>query len=157
MQLCNDDIRFIEEYFPEPYNTPETFGDYLLPKIQHHDTLCTAVIAEVKKSILHPLMKKYHYRFFCRIDADHKIKQPSRIIDKLIPSSEAGAGKAGPKSCTLDNFTTTMKDLARFRTVCNFIHDVEEVVEALQNSEFFSSVFRRNIQNLQREKNAFIL
>jgi hypothetical protein len=32
-----------------PYNTPETFGDYLLPKIQHHDTLYSAVIAEVKK------------------------------------------------------------------------------------------------------------
>jgi hypothetical protein len=49
MQLCDDDIRFIKEHFPGPYNTPETFGDYLLPKIQHHDTLCSAVIAEVKK------------------------------------------------------------------------------------------------------------
>ena len=59
MQLCDDDIRFIEESFPEPYNTPETFGDYLLSKIQQHDTLRTAVIAEVKKSILPPLLKKY--------------------------------------------------------------------------------------------------
>ena len=41
MQLCDDDIRFIKNYFPEQYNKPETFGDYLLPKIQQHDTLCS--------------------------------------------------------------------------------------------------------------------
>jgi ppGpp synthetase/RelA/SpoT-type nucleotidyltranferase len=141
MQLCDDDIRFIKEHFPGPYNTPETFGDYLLPKIQHHDTLCSAVIAEVKKSILPPLLKKYHYRFFCRIDADHKIKQPSSIIDKIIRSSESGAGKTVSESCALHNFTTTMKDLARFRIVCNFLHDVDNVVEALKNSDILKRMF----------------
>ena len=69
MKFCDEDIEFIKELFPAPYNTPETCGNYLLSKIQHHDTLCSAVIAEVKKSILPPLLKKYHYRFFCRIDA----------------------------------------------------------------------------------------
>ncbi len=141
MQLCDDDIRFIKNHFPEPYNTPETFGDYLLSKIQQHDTLCTAVIAEVKKSILPPLLKKYHYRFFCRIDADHKIKQPSSIIDKIMRSSELGTGKAVSESCMLDNFTTTMQDLARFRIVCNFLHDVDEVVEALNNSDILNRMF----------------
>ena len=141
MQLCDDDIRFIKKHFPGPYNTPETFGDYLLPKIQHHDTLCSAVIAEVKKSILPPLLKKYHYRFFCRIDADHKIKQPSSIIDKIMRSSESGTGKTVSESCTLDNFTTTMQDLARFRIVCNFLHDVDEVVEALNNSDILNRMF----------------
>ncbi len=141
MQLCDDDIRFIKKHFPMPYNTPETFGDYLLPKIQHHDTLCSAVIAEVKKSILPPLLKKYYYRFFCRIDADNKVKQPSSIIDKIMRSSEAGAGKAVSESCTLDNFTTTMQDLARFRIVCNFLHDVDEVVEALNNSDILNRMF----------------
>ena len=141
MQLCDDDIRFIKKHFPMPYNTPETFGDYLLPKIQHHDTLCSAVIAEVKKSILPPLLKKYYYRFFCRIDADNKVKQPSSIIDKIMRSSEAGAGKAVSESCTLGNFTTTMQDLARFRIVCNFLHDVDEVVEALNNSDILNRMF----------------
>jgi len=117
MQFCDDCIRFIKNHFPEPYNTPETFGDYLLLKIQQHDTLCTAVIAEIKKSILPPLLKKYHYRFFCRIDADHKIKQPFSIVDKIMRSSELGAGKAVSESCALDNFTTTMKDLARTHTI----------------------------------------
>ena len=69
MKFCDEDIEFIKELFPAPYNTPETCGNYFLSKIQHHDTLCSAVIAEVKKSILPPLLKKYHYRFFCRIDA----------------------------------------------------------------------------------------
>ena len=150
MQLCDDDIRFIKKHFPGPYNTPETFGDYLLPKIQHHDTLCSAVIAEVKKSILPPLLKKYHYRFFCRIDADHKIKQPSSIIDKIMRSSESGTGKAVSESCTLDNFTTTMQDLARFRIVCNFLHDVDEVTEALKNSNILKRMFRIDIKTTMK-------
>jgi len=58
MKFCDEDVEFIKEHFPAPYNTPETFGNYLLSKIQHHDTLCSAVIAEVKKSILPPLLKK---------------------------------------------------------------------------------------------------
>jgi ppGpp synthetase/RelA/SpoT-type nucleotidyltranferase len=141
MQLCDDYIRFIKKHFPEPYNTPETFGDYLLPKIQHHDTLCSAVIAEVKKSILPSLRKKYHYRFFYKIDADNKTKQPLSIIDKIMRSSESGAGKATYEPYTLDNFTTTMKDLARFRIVCNFLHDVDKVVEALKKSAILKNKF----------------
>jgi len=141
MQFCDDCIRFIKNHFPEPYNTPETFGDYLLLKIQQHDTLCTAVIAEIKKSILPPLVDKYNYRFFCRVDIDHRVKQPSSIIDKIMHFSESSAGKTVSELCTLDNFTTTMKDLARFRIVCNFLHDVEEVVDALNNSDILNRMF----------------
>ena len=93
MKLCDDYIQFIENHFPDPHNTPETFGDYLLPKIQQHDTLCSAVVAEVQNSILPPLLKKYHYRFFCKIDADNQTKQPHSIIDKIIRSSKSGADK----------------------------------------------------------------
>ena len=50
-------------------------------------------------------------------------------------------------SCTLDNFTTTMQDLARFRIVCNFLHDVEEVVEALGNSDILKKMFRIEIKS----------
>jgi len=141
MPLCDADIGFIKKYFPEPYNTPETFGDYLLSRIQQHDTLCTAVIAEVKKSILPPLLEKYPYRFFYRIDADHKIKQPASIVDKLIRTSVSGGGIGALDSCTLDNFATTMKDLARFRIVCNFLNDVEKVVEALKSSDILKKRF----------------
>jgi ppGpp synthetase/RelA/SpoT-type nucleotidyltranferase len=126
---------FIRNNFPEPYNTPKTYKDFILPKIQQHDTLCTAVIAEVKKSILPPLIKKHHYRFFCRIDADHKIKQPISIVDKIIRSIKLEVPH------TLNNFTTTIKDLARFRIVCNFIHDVDEVVESLAKSEVLNNLF----------------
>lgn len=142
MRLCNDDIQFIEKSFPVPYNTPETFGDYLLPKIQKHETLCTSVIAEVKKNILQVLIKKYHYRFFCRIDTDHKMKQPDSIVDKLMRSAEYDMKKNTNEPCTLDNFTTTMKDLARFRIVCNFIHDVYEVVEAIENNNTIKEKFK---------------
>ena len=138
---------FIRNNLPEPYNTPETYKDFILPKIQQHDTLCTAVIAEVKKSLLPPLIKKYHYRFFCRIDTDHKIKQPISIIDKIIRPAKSEAGKPASEPHTLDNFTTTMKDLARFRIVCNFIHDVDEVAEALINSEMLKSTFTIDIKN----------
>lgn len=147
MQLCDDDIRFIEESFPEPYNTPETFGDYFLPKIQQHDTFCTALIAEVKKSILLPLFEKYHYRFFCRIDADYKTKQPLSIIDKIMRSLKPDTDKAAHEpSYMLDNFAITMKDLPRFRIVCNFIHDVDEVVETLKKSAILKSNFNIEVK-----------
>ncbi|RJP42539.1 MAG: hypothetical protein C4548_08160 [Desulfobacteraceae bacterium] len=138
---------FIKENFPEPFNTPETYEDFILPKIQQHDSLCTATIAEVKKNILPPLMEKYHYRFFCRIDADHKIKQPASIIDKIIRSIQPGTGKGTSEPYTLENFTTTMKDLARFRIVCNFIHDVGEVAESLKNSSTLGKMFHFEIKS----------
>ena len=83
MKLCDDYIQFIENHFPDSHNTPETFGDYLLPKIQHYDTLCSAVIAEVQNSILPPLLKKYHYRFFAKLTPT--IKQ-SNLTALLIRS-----------------------------------------------------------------------
>ncbi len=138
MQPDADIIQFIKEHFPEPYNTPETFEDYILPKIQQHDTLCSAVIAEVKKSILPPLLKKYDYRFFCRIDIDHKIKQPASIIDKIIRSE---ADKDESNRHTLENFSKKMTDLARFRIVCNFINDVKEVSKALNGSAKLKDMF----------------
>ncbi len=138
MRLSEDYVKFIEKQFLPPHNTPETYGDYILPKIQQHETLCSAVIAEVKKNILPPLLKKYHYRLFCRIDADHKTKQPISIIDKIIRSQNAGAEV---EVYTLEDFSSKMKDLARFRIVCNFIHDVDEVAEALSNSEILQKMF----------------
>ena len=33
-----------------------------------------------------------------------------------------------------------MKDLVRFRIVCNFLHDVDEVVEALKNSDILKKM-----------------
>jgi ppGpp synthetase/RelA/SpoT-type nucleotidyltranferase len=141
MQFCDADILYIKNHFPYPYNTPEKFGDYLLPKIQHHDTLCTAVIAEVKNTILPLLIKKYSYRFFCRIDADHKIKQPASIIDKIIRSAKPDTGKAALEPVTIENFSTMMKDLARFRIVCNFLNDVKEVTDALKESIILNKKF----------------
>ncbi|MDX9820260.1 MAG: RelA/SpoT domain-containing protein [Desulfococcus multivorans] len=147
MDLDENYVDFIRNNFPEPFNRPETYQDFILPKIQQHDTLCTAVIAEVKKKILPSLISKYHYRIFCRIDADHKTKQPISIIDKMIRPSKPETGKAAPEPLTLDNFTTTMTDLARFRIVCNFLHDVDTVVEALINAEALNRMFSMNIKS----------
>jgi len=137
MRLSEDQLRFIQEKIPEPYNTPERFGEYFSTKIQLHNTLCTLVIAEVKNKMLLPLLKKYSYRFFCRIDSDHQTKQPASIIDKIIRE----------KGYTLENFTTTMKDLVRFRVVCNFIKDVKEVAEAIERSEVLNKTFNIKTDN----------
>ncbi|MFZ2632783.1 MAG: hypothetical protein WA081_04965 [Desulfosalsimonadaceae bacterium] len=107
----------------------------------------SAVIAETQNKILQPLKEKYHYRFFCRIDTDHKIKQPISIIDKIIRPAKPEPDKPAPIPPTLDNFTTTMKDLARFRIVCNFINDVDEVTETLKNSAMLNSMFSIEIKS----------
>ncbi|MCP4681802.1 MAG: hypothetical protein GY864_05695 [Desulfobacterales bacterium] len=143
MELSEGYVKYIKDHFPAPYNTFETYSDYILPKIQQHETLCSAVIAEIKKNILPPLLKKYHYRFFCRIDADHKVKQPLSIIDKIIrlQNSEDALVKGGAESYTLENFSTKMKDLARFRIVCNFIQDVDKVATVLRNNKILKRMF----------------
>lgn len=141
MKLSDHHIEFIKDKIPEPYNTPEKYGDFISPKIQHHGTLCTTVIAEVKKRIVFPLGEKYKHRFFCRIDTDHKTKDPSSIIDKIMRDDNA---------YTLDNFTT-MKDLARFRIVCNFLHDVDEVSEAIKNDKLLKQKFNFETKNTIEE------
>ena len=47
-RLCDEDLRFVCEQFPPPFNTDERFTEYILPKIQKHNTLCSATMAEVE-------------------------------------------------------------------------------------------------------------
>ena len=148
MSIDNEYADFIKEKFPNPYNTPETYKNFILPKIQQHETLCTSVISEVQNRILQPLKEKYNYRFFCSIDSDHKTKKPISIVDKMIRSEKKNEKtKTSDEIITPDNFATTMKDLARFRVVCNFIHDVDQVVEVLKNDEALNEMFNIELKS----------
>lgn len=136
MALNDDDIKFIAENIPSPYNTPERFREFISQKIQIHDVLCSTTKAAVK-NLLDPLKEKHGYRFFCRIDDIYQQKSPENIIDKICRSQAkvAQAGEPKPERYDLDNFTQKMTDLARFRVVCNFLRDVKRVAQAIENSE----------------------
>ncbi len=121
MKLSERDKRFVEENLPVPYNTPDKFDEFIRPKIQIHDALCTATKASVKKLIA-PLLQEYKHRFFCRIDDSHQQKSFSSIIGKIRRSQEKNGE---PEHYDLSNFTSKMTDLARFRVVCNFTSDTD--------------------------------
>jgi len=143
MKLTERDKRFIEENLSAPYNTPDRFEEFIRPKVQIHDVLCTATKASVKK-LIEPLLQEHDHRFFCRIDDSHQQKSPSSIIEKLRRSQEkkAGPGEPEPEHYDLTNFTQKMTDLARFRVVCNFISDAEKVARAIVKSKELTGVFK---------------
>ncbi len=142
MALSEEDKRFIVENIPPPYNTPERFREFILPKIQIHDVLCSTTKATVN-ILLDSLIKKHGHRFFCRIDDTHQQKSPESIIDKIHRSQdkEIQAGEAEHERYDLDNFTQKMTDIVRFRVVCNFLSDVERVVHVIENSKELAEVF----------------
>jgi len=142
MDLGDKEKKFIAENIPHPYNTPERFGEFILPKIQVHYALCTVTKATVIK-LLDPLIKQHDHRFFCRVDDTQQQKSPASIVDKICRSQaeKIKPGEPEPERYDLINFVTKMTDLARFRIVCNFLSDTEKVAEAIVNSEELKNAF----------------
>ncbi len=142
MELTQSQLESIRDQIPEPYNTPQRFGEFIRQKVQPHNTLCTVVKAEIDK-LLAPLIRRCENRFFCRIDDSHQLKTPESIIDKIFRPFKKGpkAGEPIPSQYDLKNFDKTMTDLARFRIVCNFLSDVKIVEEAICKSEKLNQKF----------------
>jgi ppGpp synthetase/RelA/SpoT-type nucleotidyltranferase len=144
MDLSPEIVRFIQEELATPYNTVATYERYFIAKLQNHSILCTTTIATVN-IILAPLISKHTGRFFCRLDDTHTIKSPTSIIEKILRSRKEEKkrkekGEPG-KLYDLTNFTREMKDLARFRIVCNFLADVTEVAECIRQSIAITDFF----------------
>jgi len=140
--LTEADIAFIQEHLPSPYNVPERYEEYILPKIQIHDVLCTATKASTAK-LLEPLIRRHHHRFFCRIDDSHQQKNAASIVEKIRRSQEKKVGPREPEPMRYDfsNFAEKMTDLGRFRIVCNFLHDVELIENAIEQSQEIREAF----------------
>ena len=141
-KLSDADLRFVRENLPPPHNTEERYRDYFLPKIQKHRTLCTPIIAKVKK-ILEPLKEQFGHRFFYRIDETNTSKSPESIIDKI----RRGELKNPEDEITIQNFAEKMTDLARFRIVCNFLGDVEKISRALRESQELNEHFAIDVKD----------
>jgi|SRR5208283_635309 len=138
MGLSEEDIQFIEEQLTAPFNSVGRYEEYFRPKLQMHEALCSTAIATVKE-ILSPLVTEHSSRFFCRIDDTHTCKTPESIVEKIRRSQvraeqQKGKGKTS-EIYNLENFLSTMTDLARFRIVCNFLSDVEKVTKVIRESE----------------------
>lgn len=135
--LSDEDVKFIEQNLPPPYNNAERFHEAFNHRLIEHKDLCVLIIKEVDNAIKPLEDRMAKKRFFCRIDSSHQTKSPSRIIQKMhTEKNENGFPKH-----TWDDFTITMKDLARFRIVVNFLGDIERVVEAIEKHEIFNNLF----------------
>jgi len=134
--LNEEDIEFIEQNLPPPYNNVRRFREAINQRLTEHKDLCALLIKETKKA-LKPLQEgKFKHRFFCRIDSSNQTKSPERIIQKICTKKDQ---KDQPMH-TWDNFDITMKDLVRFRVVVNFLGDVDRVVEAVEKHVPFSDL-----------------
>jgi ppGpp synthetase/RelA/SpoT-type nucleotidyltranferase len=141
--LTETDRAFIREHLPPPHNTPEGYEEFILSKIQVHDVLCTATKASVTK-LIDPLVQQHRHRFFCRIDDSHQQKSAASIVEKIRRSQTKKASLEEPEPVRYDfsNFAEKMTDLARFRIICNFLHDVELVENEIEHSQELSEAFK---------------
>jgi ppGpp synthetase/RelA/SpoT-type nucleotidyltranferase len=89
-----------------------------------------ARIQEIVEDLQVGLPQAESARFFYRSDLTSLMKSPASILDKIARSWEAEEGKA-PRLGFLD-FKARMDDLSRFRIVLNFLADVENLCQALQ-------------------------
>lgn len=135
MHLSQNVIDFIKRELPHPYNSLDKYQQYFIHKLQSHSALCTTVIAAIKK-IVQPLIKQNKNRFYCRIDESNSLKSPVSIIEKILRSRNGPVVRH-----ELDKFTKTMKDLARFRIVGNFLDDVYEIERAIKQDVDINSHF----------------
>jgi len=134
--LNEKDIKFIEQQVPPPYNTVERFHEAISQRLIEHKNLCSLIIKEVEKALIPIEDIVTKKRFFYRIDSTNQTKRPERIIQKIRTQKN----KKELPVHTWDSFTTTMKDLARFRIVVNFLGDIDRVVEAIEKHKPFSKL-----------------
>ena len=118
-------IAFIKENFPEPYNTPETFEQYVRDQTQNHRTFLSAVIWPWIKQIESMLNNQYRHRPFCRVDERNQQKTWESIAEKIRRSQQSEESQ--DKRLTFNNFHLRMTDLVRLRIVCTFLPDVHFV------------------------------
>jgi ppGpp synthetase/RelA/SpoT-type nucleotidyltranferase len=143
--MKKEDIEFIQNNVPPPFNTIEKFEEFFRRKLQMHSVLCTTTIATMKQ-VLALLITEHANRFFCRIDDSHSLKSPESIIEKIRRSQSAYQEKK-EKGESLDppfgvyDFDKKMTDLARFRIVCNFLSDLQKVSDRIKNNEKIKDFF----------------
>jgi len=141
--LNEQDIRFIEQKLPKPYNNADRFHEAINQRLTEHKDLCTLVIKEVEKLLQLLQDSAPKQRLSCRIDSSNQTKSPERIIQKIRTQKD---GKGRPLH-TWDNFSTTMTDLARFRIIANFLGDVDRIVEGIETHKPFLSYFTMKKDN----------
>ncbi len=141
--LKKEDIEFIEQTIPPPHNSVERFQEAINRRLVEHMDLCTLVIKEVEKALLPLQNHAGRRRFFCRLDSSNQTKSPERIIQKIRTRMD----KYRNPVHTWEDFTTTMKDLARFRIIVNFLGDIEKVVDAIKNHVPLSEAFDLEQEN----------
>lgn len=128
--LNENEIKFIKEHLPTPYNNIARYHEYIDQQLIEHKDICTLVIKEVEKVLKNLDEKSPAKRFIYRIDSSNQIKRPERIIQKICK-----------RNIPPDKFTSTLKDLARFRIVVNFLNDVDKVVDKIASSDPIQSLF----------------
>lgn len=116
--------------------TVEQARAFITDKIDGHSILSPSIAGILKTKTLEYEREVYRgeKRASVYLDPDSKyqLKTPESIIEKIWRSHN-DPQKIGIKEpeYTLDNFHETMEDILRFRILCNYLHDVEQMKNIL--------------------------
>ncbi|MBW1779460.1 MAG: RelA/SpoT domain-containing protein [Deltaproteobacteria bacterium] len=135
--LDDEDIRFIEQHLPHPHNCLERYHEAIDQRLIEHKDLCTLVIKEVETALRAFKEDQPTQRFLYRVDSSNQTKSPHRIIQKICKEKD----DHDLPIHTWETFTTTMKDIVRFRVVVNFLGDLDKVVAAIKECSPIRSFF----------------
>jgi ppGpp synthetase/RelA/SpoT-type nucleotidyltranferase len=115
----------VKTLFP---GTPTVEGAiaFIKERTRKHDDMQTTILKQLKKAILEyrNKIKEGEKRISVAVDEEtaYNLKTPESVIKKIWRNNS---------KYTKDNFHETMKDIIRFRILCNYLRDVEEMAKIL--------------------------
>ncbi|HYL75046.1 MAG TPA: RelA/SpoT domain-containing protein [Bryobacteraceae bacterium] len=137
--------RLVEDHFPwgqpgyppkpaDPADRTAEAEKWIAGRLQIRslDNVALALHARIQKivdEVESTLPATERPRFFYRSDVSHLVKSPKSVLDKMVREwkPKDGAPKVG-----FDDFLEKMDDLVRFRIVLNFLSDVKDVCDKIE-------------------------
>lgn len=136
MKKCFDLKEAVNMLFGGGY-TVEHAKAFIKEKIDGHSILSPSVSGKLKTITLEYEREVYRSEKRASVyldpDSKYQLKTPESIIEKIWRSlNDHKEGRTQPEY-TINNFPETMEDILRFRILCNYLYDVEQLKNILPN------------------------
>jgi len=102
----------------------DAFAEHVRQVTRNHRICLEAVLGITRRELTE--LGEGSSRLVADIARDHQHKSPVSIVEKILRK---------PGELSLGNFAAEIDDLVRFRILCNYLGDVERVVERLAASQ----------------------
>lgn len=131
MELKFNFEKAAEELFPKLHPV-EKVKTFIEEKIQYHKSLLGTIINQLELIILEYQREIYKTEnrasVYLELEEKYQVKTVESIIEKLWRAKNA-KGESG--KYTVDDFHETMEDIIRFRILCNYLCDADDMAKIL--------------------------